>query len=248
MNTPFILHIPHSSTFIPEEYLCGFCSVNLKKELNLMTDRFTDELFDLPFPRLVFPVSRLVCDVERFRDDEKEMMSKKGMGVCYTKCHDGKLLRHLTPDEKNRIITGWYDRHHRKFTEMTGQCLEKHGGCLIVDCHSFSPFPLKYEPVQKRNRPDICIGTDDYHTPAEIRDYLLDSFSDLGYDVGLNTPYAGAIVPIDYYRKDRRVKSVMIEINRSLYMNRNCEKVPTFSRIKKDIKSVIIKMPETIGR
>jgi len=47
----------------------------LALELLCMTDAFTDDLFaSTPFEaaRVVFPVSRLVCDVERFANDADE--------------------------------------------------------------------------------------------------------------------------------------------------------------------------------
>jgi N-formylglutamate deformylase len=37
--------------------------------------------------------------------------------------------------------------------------------------------------------------------------------------VAVNTPFAGTIVPMSHYGKDRRVSSIMIEINRGLYLN-----------------------------
>ena len=80
-----VLHIPHSSLTIPEDALHQYDTNFLREELLLMTDRFTDELFGLPYTSIVFPYSRLFCDVERFRDDSREEMSQKGMGVVYTR-------------------------------------------------------------------------------------------------------------------------------------------------------------------
>jgi N-formylglutamate deformylase len=37
--------------------------------------------------------------------------------------------------------------------------------------------------------------------------------------VGINRPYAGALVPMAYYQKDRRVASILLEVNRRLYMD-----------------------------
>ncbi len=58
-----------------------------------MTDHYTDELFvstdNLNESALVFPVSRVLVDPERFRDDSREVMSKKGMGAIYRHSHDG---------------------------------------------------------------------------------------------------------------------------------------------------------------
>ena len=74
-NSPVLIHVPHASTFIPPNEKRFFLKDDLTDELLKMTDLYTDELFDCRRDMLVFPVSRLVCDVERFRDDTDEPMS-----------------------------------------------------------------------------------------------------------------------------------------------------------------------------
>ena len=77
-----ILHIPHSSFIIPPETRTSIClgQEDLKQELARMADAFTDELFDLDEPhyKVVYPVNRIVCDPERFLDDELEQVNKFG--------------------------------------------------------------------------------------------------------------------------------------------------------------------------
>ena len=34
----------------------------------------------------------------------------------------------------------------------------------------------------------------------------------------LNAPFRGSIVPMEYYQKNRNVQSVMLEVNRRLYL------------------------------
>ena len=70
-----IIHIPHASTLIPTEHRAAFVQTELTHEIAVMTDWYCDELFALDAPTLVFPVSRLVCDPERFREDSEETMS-----------------------------------------------------------------------------------------------------------------------------------------------------------------------------
>jgi N-formylglutamate amidohydrolase len=75
-----ILHIPHSSIQIPsfDGYIISDALIN--KEVLKLTDWHTEELFSNTFDdSIVAPVSRIFCDMERFADDEKEIMSKKGM-------------------------------------------------------------------------------------------------------------------------------------------------------------------------
>ncbi len=85
-----VLHIPHSSHFVPPEARRAILldDADLQSELLRMTDAYTDELFpltSLEAGRVVFPVSRLVCDVERFSADDDEAMTARGMGVIYTR-------------------------------------------------------------------------------------------------------------------------------------------------------------------
>jgi len=96
---PLLVNIPHSSTYIPREMKVKFLLSNktLQSELLRMTDRYTDEIFscvaELGGISVVYNYSRLVLDPERFRDDKKEIMVAKGMGVIYSKDSNGRKLR-----------------------------------------------------------------------------------------------------------------------------------------------------------
>ena len=163
-----ILNIPHSSTCIPDCYKEQFklSEEELENETKLMADLLTDEIFPSSYSdRIVCPVSRLICDVERFEDDSQELMSKRGMGVCYTKTHEGKPLKIVSPEMKEEIINEFYRPYHEELEKMVSRDLKYSKKALIIDCHSFSPEPLECDLDQKENRPDICLGVDDFHTP-----------------------------------------------------------------------------------
>lgn len=238
MANDVVWHIPHASTFIPERCRGEYCA-DLEQELLKMTDWFADDLFDLPGDRLVFPVSRLVCDVERFRDDRQERMAQIGMGAVYTACHDLALLRCVTDEQKEQILRVWYDGHHAALTDLVRSKLDTFGDALVVDCHSFQAIPLPYEPDRDPLRPDICIGTDPFHTPECLARDLETEFSDRGYRVERNRPFAGALVPLQFYQIDKRVQAVMIEVNRGLYMLENGARSDRYEKIKSDIRSVL---------
>ena len=58
--------------------------------------------------------------------------------------------------------------------------------------------------------------------------------TDHGFRVGMNRPFAGALVPNAYYGRDQRVQSVMIEVRRDLYMNeRTGEPSPHFAGMQR---------------
>src|SRR5262249_29304082 len=78
---------------------------------------------------------------------------------------------------------------------------------------------------QASDRPDICIGTDEFHTPAPLADEFVRRFSAEALAVVRNRPFGGTIVPMRYFRNDRRVMSIMIEVNRRLYLDEATGKV-----------------------
>ena len=224
---PFgILHIPHSATAIPADLRpCLRVSDDvLRSEVLTMTDWFTDELFALPVTDAVavrFPISRLVVDPERFLDDSQEVMASRGMGVIYTRTHDGQVLRDApTAAERQALIERYYVPHHAALTQAVLSALREHRQCLVVDCHSFPALPQPCGLDQSPDRPDICIGTDRFHTPAWLTSLAVDLFAVHGLSsVEVDRPYSGALVPTDYYQQNASVAAIMVELNRRFYMD-----------------------------
>lgn len=239
MFSSTLIHVPHASVYIPAPLLSAYAACDIDKELLLMTDHFCDDLFSAGVEMLCAPVSRLVCDVERFINDEDEIMSVYGMGAVYTKCSDGTPLRKVSEDERQYLLQAYYRPHHAKLTEAVDKRLSAFGYCIIIDGHSFSANPLPYEEDQSADRPDICIGSDSFHTSAELRDFAVSFFRQLGYRVEVNRPFSGSLVPLKHYGKEKAVSSVMVEIKRSLYMTEDAVKTGNYPSVKKDISDFI---------
>ena len=167
----------------------------------------------------MFPVSRLVVDPERFSDDSQEPMSRVGMGVTYTRGSLRQPLRKQFPKAKRQELPQrYYIPHHQKLTDAVEESLSANDHCLIIDGHSFPALPLPYELNQTAFRPDFCLGTDDFHTPEELVERVETILESCGYSTARDQPFNGTIVPKKHYRKDHRVQSLMIEINRWLYV------------------------------
>ncbi len=222
--TNMVLHIPHDSARIPANLrnTLRLSDDELQAELIAMTDSFTAELFDFApdVPRVVFPVSRLIVDPERFVDDAREPMAARGMGVIYTSTSRGTLLRTAPkPNERKQLLDRYYFPHHAALTQAVNTALQAFPSCVIVDCHSFPSSPRAYDLDQAVRRPDICLGTDRFHTPDWLTEILASAFTAEGYSVEVNTPFAGSLVPSEHFGVDTRVTSIMVEINRRMYMN-----------------------------
>lgn len=202
MSSSIILNIPHSSTLLPYEdiplpydepsgaaynawggkaYVRKQLLEEYRKEIPYMTDWYTDELFINGIGKpLVAPVSRLLCDMERFKDDLKEEMSTIGMGICYTSTHNLEKLAFFRLSHKKAMIEKYYDPYHRTLQRYVEEAFEEHRYVLILDCHSFSDMPYRSDLNRAYDRPDICIGTDKEHTPGDLVDIIREYFEGEG--------------------------------------------------------------------
>ena len=214
-----ILHVPHAATSLPNQEGFIHNKEKIQQEITKLTDWYTDDLFHSETDEMIVaPFSRIFCDVERFENDEEEVMSKVGMGVLYERFDNDELLRIVTPALREEVIQNYYHPHHNALTLAVKTQLDLNNSCLIVDCHSFPSTPLLKGIDQSTSRPDFNIGTDAFHTPQNLIDRAVAYFKDKGYSLGVDWPYSGTIVPIAFYKKDKRVQSIMLEVNRKLYL------------------------------
>ncbi|MCR5134511.1 MAG: N-formylglutamate amidohydrolase, partial [Clostridiales bacterium] len=131
-GTPYlVVHVPHASVKMPEKWRDKILLDEelLRREVICMTDWYTDDLFGMELaqgpavtgeaakPRYVrAPYSRLVCDMERFRDPAQEGMTAKGMWICYEKTADGLPLKEADAAHIDEVLAV-YDRHHAVLTK-----------------------------------------------------------------------------------------------------------------------------------
>ena len=238
-----ILHIPHSSRVIPESVRDQFVRSDgeLFAEVILMTDAFTDELFAAAGATVLrFPYSRLVVDVERFRDDADEPMSRSGRGMLYTRTASGLDLRRTLEVQERADLVSIYEAHHRALSREVSSELVRYGKALIIDCHSFPSQPLPCDADLSVGRPDFCVGTDSFHTPEALAERTALSLRKRGYVAWLDRPYKGTLVPTEFLGKDRRVMSLMVEINRRLYMDElTGMKTGGFDPLKEQLEAIL---------
>ncbi len=215
--------MPHDSKVIPDDVSDQFVVTRdeLRSEILKLTDHFTHEIFCAEASQdqvARAPVSRIVVDVERHVSDDVEPMAVVGMGAIYMKTTNGKQLRRgISTFERQMLIEKWYRPHHERLTAMVTSTLQKFGSALIIDCHSYPSQRLPYESEHDLDRPEICIGVDPRQTSRNIQDAFVDAFLQAGFQVVLNTPFCGSLVPVEYFH-DKRVSSIMIEIRRDLYL------------------------------
>ena len=227
-----ILHIPHVSQAFPEG--SSFIFDDLDDDEKLLIDYYTDELF-VPddgndrITSVVFPYCRLYCDVERLVNDPLEEV---GLGISYRR----------QVGEETRSFSTLKDAFclYADFHAIVAKAIVTMGdNPLLVDCHSFSAIPNLLNPTPPDI--DICIGYNDDETRPDqgVIDLIVQHFQACGYKVGINTPFSNSKtfdVPVEYH-------SVMIEVNKRLYMNeRTLEKTAGFHTLKENIQKLYLKL------
>jgi N-formylglutamate amidohydrolase len=223
-GSPVILHVPHSARAVPPEVRRSLVldDAALGLELDRITDAYTAEIaaraaasVPLTHWQFVNRLSRLVVDPERF-PDEREEMRAVGMGAVYTHTTHRERLRAPETDEQP-LIDAYFHPYAAAMTRAVDRRLAAAGRAVVIDVHSYPAEPLPYELHGQGPRPPVCLGADDFHTPAGLLARAREAFAPLGA-TAVNTPFAGAYVPLKHHGRDRRVSALMIEIRRDLYL------------------------------
>ncbi|MDT7840410.1 N-formylglutamate amidohydrolase [Streptomyces justiciae] len=220
-ESPVILHVPHSAREIPADVRAGIVldDAALERELDHIVDAHTAELAEraaglsvvAPW-RFVNRLARLVVDPERFPDEREEMLAV-GMGAVYTGTTDRKTLRPADTDPEP-LLARYFRPYAQAMTEAVAERLAVAGRAVIVDVHSYPSAPLPYELHGDGPRPPVCLGTDSFHTPPELLAAAREAFGETGVD----SPFSGTYVPLEFYGRDPRVSALMVEIRRDTYM------------------------------
>jgi N-formylglutamate amidohydrolase len=219
-TSPVVLHVPHASRCIPDEFRPSFVvpPLEVEAELDALTDASTDRIADaVPHVgRVQHGLSRLLLDVERFPGDEEEM-NVVGMGVLYTHGSRRQELRRPSHADRDALLA-YFAAYSAAFAALVERTLKEHGRAIIIDVHSYPATPSPYELHADEGRPEICTGADAFHTSAGLLSAVRSAFE--GHELLENEPFHGSYVPLRFSRRDERVQSVMVEIRRDLYLDR----------------------------
>ncbi|MEU2227418.1 N-formylglutamate amidohydrolase [Streptomyces sp. NPDC018347] len=223
-DSPVLLHVPHSARTVPADVREGIVldDAELERELDHITDAHTAEIAARAAAlagrrpwRFVNRLSRLVVDPERFPDDREEMLAV-GMGAVYTRTtHRGELRPADTDPEP--LLARYFRPYASAMAEAVAGRLAATGRAVVIDVHSYPAAPLPYELHGSGPRPPVCLGTDAFHTPPELTRAAREAFAGCG-ETGLDSPFAGTYVPLEFHGTDARVGALMVEIRRDTYM------------------------------
>jgi N-formylglutamate amidohydrolase len=221
-----VLHVPHSSRHIPPEVRAGIVldDPSLEAELDAIVDADTDLVAEGAASAaarrpwiFVNRAARLVVDPERF-PDEREELNAVGMGAVYERTTTGAVLRTPTPAQRQALLDDYFTPYADGMAQLVRDRHVVSGRLTIVDVHSYPLIPNAYELHADGPRPEICVGTDDVHTPPALRDQVVAAMRQAAPsgDVALDSPFRGCYVPLDQYGVNPDVHATMLEIRRDV--------------------------------
>lgn len=208
--------IPHTGIFLPNvDKSPKFAT--LRENALLLADEQVDKLYPFLPHKITSDYSRFVVDLERYLDDSQEEMAQRGMGYLYNRLIDGTPFDRAVFGE-----TSYYTQYYKHKHLQLKQAIESIGdGAVLLDLHSFNPFPLACDIDTRPDRPDICLGVNT--GPAKPADALLNrlknTFEESGLKVAVNTPFSGAMTANTHIK----YKSLMIEINKKCYLGKRVQ-------------------------
>lgn len=216
-NYNVLLHFPHSSLEIPQSCYDDCCRT--KDEIDFLAKEMAD--INLPtlyekwdFEKIEAKYSRLYVDVEKYQDDDKETMAKYGNGWIYEKDMYGNNL-HMKNEKFVKEADKYYKQYHKNLTDACVR-LSNDKPLIIFDMHSFSEQQANV--FEKGPYPDFNIG----FNKSDKNDDIITLVEEwiIGHELSFseNFPYSGSISIDESIKTKHKVYSIMIELNKRVYL------------------------------
>jgi N-formylglutamate amidohydrolase len=229
-SLPVLLSVPHSGRDYDPAVLNN--AAQGRHALETLEDPLVDRLvwraIGAGIGAVVQPVPRAVIDCNR---DEEEVdpaavagisaapvgpRARHGLGLIASRTYrHGTLWRRpIDRAEMNLRIEGIHRPYHQALASILEELVAIHGEALLLDCHSM--------PARPKRQANVVIGDRHGESSAPwISTEAAQIVRGAGFTTALNEPYAGGAIVGRHGRPRDGVHAVQLEIDRSLYLNRD---------------------------
>lgn len=241
-SSPLFISVPHAGEEIPPECkstLVDHPSAFYKKDCDLYVDQiWSPACQKQKVSFLASSVSRVVVDLNRDRHDldghfvkglplsEKQKYLSL---VPFKNTYGEPLLKEpLTASHLEKRLLDYYDPFHEILEKSLIGIKNKKGYVLHVDAHSMPSKGKEGHNDSGTQRTDIVLG-DCFGDSccSEFTNLIQSHFEEHGFTVSVNEPYSGkgGFISRHYGAPQKGIHSILLELNRKLYMNEESFKI-----------------------
>ncbi len=252
---PLLVNVPHSGDYYPQDFINAsrLDAHTLRQSEDMYVDELCAAAPDYGAAMQIARYPRCYVDLNRAADEhdpvlyrgmkpfeqKPSMRAAVGLGIIprivaeHKTIYKGKLD---WADAQRRIET-IYQPYHAHLQDQFDALHNRFGVAHLLDVHSM-PGKLINDMAQSI---DINIGDQWTRSCAPHFSRLVaDYFTEQGYQVTRNHPYAGGFITRHYGQPHRQRHALQIEINRNLYMDETSyQKKVDFVRLKTDITGLM---------
>ncbi len=233
---PVVVNSPHSGSFYPPSFVNSSRLGNLaiRKSEDFGVDELVRSapLHGIPmlsatYPRAYVDVNREPYELDQVMFDgelpgfanKRSIRVSGGLGTIPRIVAEGEEIYagKIPVEDALQRISSIYKPYHNALQNLIARTHVDFGQAVLIDFHS---MPSSGALPEHGRRPDIVLG-DRYSTscaPSVVL-HAKAVFSDLGYDVSINKPYAGGFITEHYGRPQSGLHALQVELNRELYMD-----------------------------
>jgi len=251
-DLPVILSVPHSGREYPD-WLIAMASGG-RDALSSLEDPFIDRLVWRAVQRGVGAViarsPRAAIDCNRAEDEIDPAVvdgarrgrvtarARGGLGIvpARTQQHGFLWRRAIDLQQLHERLDQAHRPYHQAIEDQLQLLLDRFGCLLLLDCHSMPPPPEGVPPVVFGD----CRG----RTAASwLSSEAVAISRRLGFDAGLNDPFAGGHIIERHARPGSGVHALQIEIDRRRYLDRSLRKPgPGFDQAASLIEALVVEL------
>ena len=264
-NTSVVFASPHSGRNYPADFLKR--SLLDEHQVRSSEDAYVNELFgavpSMGAPLLSAKAPRAFLDLNRAPEELDPALIEgvrrishnarvaSGLGVIPRVVSNGRSIYSgkISLAEAHGRLSNYWRPYHDMLQTLLDESQNSFGEAILIDCHSMPHEALENVGPPGSARPDIVLG-DRFGAAAssDVVDQIEAAFTNAGFRVARNMPFAGAYIAQHYGRPSRRQHAVQVEIDRALYMNeRTLQRHDQFESFKARIDGVVAELVE-IGR
>ena len=137
-------------------------------------------------------------------------------------------------------MLAYYREHHERMDRI---CI-RHPRILLFDLHSYSDRIIPNSFLQEGlSTPDLCIGTDDRFTPPALAETIRKRFTEAGFSISFNYPYAGCYIPGIALsgRSSTDIAAIMLEFHKRTYCDQHGRSIPEkLEKIEMTLRRIIV--------